>query len=171
MSNFWEEVGKLAAPGIAQAAIRSAQEATQTRGDIMRLFAHDYAVTKEIQREATARGWGIQDAQNFRAPYGQLTVNAVSQAPPAPVQQQPAAAAGPAKQPASLMKTLAMTALMATGGGGLVAAGGFGAYTLLKDQLNQKVEIKPADFKVDWKLGENGMNFGPIKPDNAEPAK
>lgn len=161
MASFWEEVGKLAAPGIAQAAVRSAQEATQTRGDIMRLFAHDYAVTKEIQREATARGWGIQDAQNFRAPYGQFTVNAVSQAPPAP-----AAPAEPVKKAGGLLKTLAMTALMATGGGGLVAAGGFGAYSLLKEQLNKPVQIDPATFKtkISFDPDQGGMQVGPLEP-------
>lgn len=169
MSNFWEEVGKLAAPGIAQAAVRSSQEATQARGDIMRLFVHDYAVTKEIQREATARGWGLQDAQNFRAPYGQVTVNTMSQAPAAaaPVPAQPSASQ-PAKS-SGLLKTLAMTALASIGGGGIVTAG---AYTLLKDQFNQKVEIKPADLKFDWKFGQNGMELGPIQADPAkEPPK
>lgn len=162
MSNFWEEVGKLAAPGIAQAAVRSSQEATQARGDIMRLFVHDYAVTKEIQREATARGWGLQDAQNFRAPYGQVTVNTMSQTP-AP--SATASASPVPKQSGGMLKTLAMTALASIGGGGIVTAG---AYTLLKDQFNQKVEIKPADLKFDWKFGQNGMELGPIQ---AEPAK
>lgn len=161
MASFWEEVGKQAAPGIAQVAVRAAQEASQSRGDIMRLFVHDYAVTKEIQREATARGWGIQDAQNFRAPYGQLTVNTVSQAPAPAV-----APAGTAKKAGSLLKTLAMTALMATGGGGLVAAGGFGAYSLLKEQLNKPVQVDPASFKtkISFDPDKGGFDVGPLEP-------
>ena len=158
MANFWEEVGKQAAPGIAQAAVRSAAESIQARGDIMRLFVHDYAVTKEIQREATARGWGIQDASNFRAPYGQLTVNANTQAAPVP------AAAEQAKK-SGLLKNLALAALLGTGGGGLVAAGGLGAYTLLKEQLNKPVQIDPAAFKTKISFDpEKGLQVGELEP-------
>jgi hypothetical protein len=159
MASFWDEVGKQAAPGIAQAAVRSAAESIQARGDIMRLFVHDYAVTKEIQREATARGWGIQDATNFRAPYGQLTVNANTQQASAP-----AAPAEPAKK-SSLLKNLAMAALIGTGGGGLVAAGGLGAYSLLKEQLNRPVQIDPAAFKTKISFDpEKGIQVGELEP-------
>lgn len=164
MASFWEEVAKQAAPGIAQVAVRAAAESNQARGDIMRLFVHDYAVTKEIQREATARGWGIQDSQNFRAPYGQLTVNSVSQSPIAQQSQQ--APAEPAKKAGGFLKTLAMTALMATGGGGLVAAGGAAAYSVLKDQLNKPVQIAPSDLKIGVKFDpdKGGFDFGEAVP-------
>ena len=157
MASFWEEVGKQAAPGIAQAAVRSAAESIQARGDILRLFVHDYAVTKEISREAAARGWGLQDAAHFRAPYGQLTVNANTQQAPAP------APAEPAKS--SLLKNLAMAALLGTGGGALVAAGGVGAYSLLKDQLNKPVQIDPAAFKTKISFDpEKGLQVGELEP-------
>ncbi len=159
MSSVWEEVGQHAAPGVAQAAVRSAAESSQARGDIMRLFVHDYAVTKEIQREATARGWGLQDAQNFRAPYGQLTVNTNTQAAPAPQ-----AAAEPPKK-SGMLKSLATAALLGTGGGALVAAGGLGAYTLLKEQINKPVQFDPASFKTKITFEpDKGLEVGPLEP-------
>ena len=64
-----------------------------------------------------------------------ITINTVTTPAPTPAApaSTPAAPAGPIKKAGSLLKTLGMTALMATGGGGLVAAGGYGAYSLHKE--------------------------------------
>jgi hypothetical protein len=171
--SFWEQAGAI--------LLKQRAAAMQAKDDMQRLIVHDIAKGQEMHRMHIAQGLGLAKDYNpmsisnapspeaFRAPYGETTnvmVNNITEpalpalpAPPAP--QQPI----PAKPASSLLKTLGMTALMATGGGGLVAAGGFGAYSLLKEQLNKPVQIDPANFKARISFDpDKGIEAGPLEP-------
>ena len=121
-----------------------------------------FAMTRGMQAE----GSGLEPAglaEPYHAPSTNIFAPQIVQPPSNQEQQEPAETA---KKAGSLLKTLAMTALMATGGGGLVAAGGFGAYSLLKEQLNKPVQIDPATFKtkISFDPDKGGMQVGPLEP-------
>lgn len=163
--SFWEKAGDI--------FLKQRAAAAQAKDDIHRLVVHDIAVGQEMYRMHLAKGYGLP-ADAFRAPYGQssnVTINNVgadapAQVPaPTPAAVTPAPVTEPAKKTGGLLKTVAMTALMATGGGGLVAAGGYGAYSLLKEQLNKPVQIDPAAFKtkISWEP-DKGLQVGELEP-------
>jgi hypothetical protein len=170
--SFWEQAGNI--------FLKQRAAAMQAKDDLHRLVVHDIAKGQEMHRMHVAQGYGLAQGYDprsmpspeaFRAPYGETSnvmINNITeparQIPSSPAQ--PSAPALPVKQAGSLLKTLAATALMATGGGGLVAAGAYGAYSILSDQLNKPVVVDSAAFKV--KIGfdpdKGGQSVGPLEP-------
>ncbi len=155
-----------AAPGVVEAFVGHLKERTKEWSARHGNHVLNNALMNEMNREVSAMSYKLPDPGYYRTgPLNQpITINTVSQAPPAPAPA-PAVPAEPAKKAGSLLKTVAMTALMATGGGGLVAAGGFGAYSLLKEQLNKPVQIDPANFKARISFDpDKGIEAGPLEP-------
>jgi hypothetical protein len=158
---FWQKVGELAAPGIADAVVRRANDAAMGKGDLLRIVNHNIAGMMEINRIGAAMGNGLANSDSFRMPYGQSVVNNHMTAP---VTQQ----ASPAPAKSGLLKGLAATALLATGAGAL-AGGGYGVYSLvdsLKGQVTKPAEVKPInlDMKVSFDPDQGGLQVKPVEP-------
>lgn len=130
------------------------------RDTLYQIYLDDVNKKFAMSRQAAASGWGLEGKPYSEPYHAPSTTNVYL--PPMPVEEKPAA---PVKNSGGLLKTLAMAALLGTGGGGLVAAGGLGAYTLLKEQLNKPVQIDPASFKTKISFDpEKGLQVGELEP-------
>jgi hypothetical protein len=154
---FWQKVGELAAPGVAEAVVRRTNDAVMAKGDLLRIVNHNIEGMMEINRIAAAHGNGLANADSFRMPYGQSVTNITTAA----TTQPPA----PAAPKGGLLKNLATAALIGAGLGTAGFGAFYGGYQLLKDQFKAP-EVKPIDlqFRAKFDPDAGGLQVVPVEP-------